>query len=229
MSVSIRWIGACPDFVGEVTGVDLSEPARRQDIEALETGMDRFGVLVFRKQTLNDSQQVQFSRNFGPLEQNRATNIKMHYSLHRRISAYLHRTDKLARLRQKFGRPTHDPSARFTQSISNMNGDRDTLPRDHPQRLFQLRNQLWHSDSSFKLTPAKYSLLYARTVPEKGGDTEFADMRAAYDTLDDESKALVAELMCQHSEIYSRDALGFEDFHAQDRAQWGIPVSQPLR
>lgn len=230
MAVSIRLIGACPDFVGEVAGIDLSQPAHQQDIEALETGMDHFGVLVFHKQALSDSQQIRFTSNFGPLEQNRTTNIKMHHPLHRRIAAYLYRTDKIARLRQKFMRQVPDPdaTAKYTQNISNMDGHRHTLPRDHPVRLFQLRNQLWHTDSSFKPTPAKYSLLYARTVPEMGGNTEFADMRAAYDALDEESKGLIAGLNCQHSEIYSRDTLGFEDFDPEDRAKWGMPVRQPL-
>lgn len=228
MSVSIRLIGACPDFVGEVAGIDLSQPARQEDIEALEAGMLRFGVLVFRKQTLDDSQQIRFTSNFGPLEQNRATDIKMRYPLHRRIAAYLHRTDKIARLRQKLVRPPTDPAAKQIQNISNMDGVQQTLPRDHPARLFQLRNQLWHTDSSFKPIPAKYSLLYARTIPEKGGNTEFADMRAAYDELDDESKSQIDGLICRHSEIYSRDALGFEDFDSGERAKWGMPVSQPL-
>jgi alpha-ketoglutarate-dependent 2,4-dichlorophenoxyacetate dioxygenase len=228
MSVSIRMISACPDFVGEVSGIDLSQPARQQDIEALEAGMDRFGVLVFHRQKLNDSQQISFASNFGPLEQNRATNIKMGYPLHRRIVAYLHRTDKVARLRQKFVRKTPDEADQYTQSISNIDDQQNTLPRDHPFRLFQLRNQLWHTDSSFKPTAAKYSLLYARTVPEKGGNTEFADMRAAYDALDCEIRDLAAGLICEHSEIYSRDTLGFEDFDPKDRAKWGAPARQPL-
>jgi alpha-ketoglutarate-dependent 2,4-dichlorophenoxyacetate dioxygenase len=228
MSVSIRLISACPDFVGEVAGIDLSQPARQEDIEAVETGMLRLGVLVFREQMLNDSQQIRFTTNFGPLEQNRPSNIKMHYPLQRRIAAYLHRTDKIARLRQKLVRQRPDPTAKQIQNISNTDGAQRTLPRDHPARLFQLRNQLWHTDSSFKPVPAKYSLLYARAIPERGGNTEFADMRAAYDALDDESKSQIAGLICQHSEIYSRDALGFEDFDPDDRVKWGKPVSQPL-
>ena len=220
MAASIRSIGACPDFVGEVAGIDLSQPAHQQDIEALETALDQFGVLVFHKQSLSDSQQIRFTSNFGPLEQNRTTNIKMHYPLHRRIAAYLHRTGKIARLRQKFMRhPGPDSTAKYVQNISNIDGHRHTLPRDHPVRLFQLRNQLWHTDSSFKPIPAKYSLLYARTVPKKGGSTEWADMRAAYDALEEESKGLIAGLICQHSEIYSRDALGFEDFDPAGRAK----------
>ena len=228
MSVSIQLIGACPEFVGEVTGIALSQPVRQEDMEALKIGIDRFGVLVFRQQQLDDNQQIRFSSSFGPLEQNRATHIDMHYPWHRRIAAYLHRGNKIARLRQKFLRQVPDPNAKHIQNISNMDGHRHTLPVDHPTRLFQLRNQLWHSDSSFKPTPAKYSFLYARTVPEKGGNTEFADMRAAYDALDEESKKQIAGLICQHSEIYSRDALGFEDFDPDERAKWGLPVSQPL-
>jgi alpha-ketoglutarate-dependent 2,4-dichlorophenoxyacetate dioxygenase len=90
------------------------------------------------------------------------------------------------------------------------------MSREDRRRLFSLGNQLWHSDSSFKPTPAKYSLLHARVLPEKDGNTEFADMRAAYDALDDDVKAEIDDLVCEHSQQYSRGVLGF-DFTDEER------------
>jgi len=101
------------------------------------------------------------------------------------------------------------------------------LARDDRRRLFGLGNQLWHSDSSFKDVPAKYSLLSARTIPPTGGNTEFADMRAAYDALDEETKREVHDLVCRHSQIFSRGILGFTDFTEEERVKWA-PVRQRL-
>jgi alpha-ketoglutarate-dependent 2,4-dichlorophenoxyacetate dioxygenase len=111
--------------------------------------------------------------------------------------------------------------------ISNLARDGSVLARDDRRRLFNLGNMLWHSDSSFKRVPAKYSLLSARAIPGRGGNTEFADMRAAYDALDDEMKALVAGMVCQHTQLHSRGVLGFTDFTAEERLRFA-PVPQRL-
>jgi alpha-ketoglutarate-dependent 2,4-dichlorophenoxyacetate dioxygenase len=110
--------------------------------------------------------------------------------------------------------------------VSNRGQDNRPLARDDRRRLFNLGNQLWHSDSSFRAVAAKYSLLSARTVAQKGGNTEFADMRAAYDALDIETKALVEDLVCEHSLLYSRGLLGFE-VTPEERAMFR-PVRQRL-
>ncbi len=111
--------------------------------------------------------------------------------------------------------------------ISNLDRNGNVLPRDDRRRLFSLGNQLWHSDSSFKDVPALYSLLSARTIPATGGNTEFADMRAAYDALDEKEKREVHDLVCLHSQIFSRGILGFEDFTEAERQKWA-PVRQRL-
>jgi alpha-ketoglutarate-dependent 2,4-dichlorophenoxyacetate dioxygenase len=111
--------------------------------------------------------------------------------------------------------------------ISNLDRDGGVLARDDRRRLFALGNMLWHSDSSFKPTPAKYSLLSARVIPGSGGNTEFADMRAAWDALDAETQALVRDLVCEHTQIHSRGTLGFADFTEEERARWA-PVPQRL-
>jgi len=111
--------------------------------------------------------------------------------------------------------------------ISNLDKHSKLLARDDRRRLFGLGNQLWHSDSSFRAIPAKYSLLSGRVVVDKGGNTEFADMRAAYDALDDATKAVIEPLVCEHSLMYSRGLLGFPDFTEEERAMFR-PVRQSL-
>src|SRR5262249_57288447 len=111
--------------------------------------------------------------------------------------------------------------------ISNLDQRGNMLARDDRRRAFNLGNRLWHSDSSFKAVPAKYSLLSARIVTTSGGNTEFADMRAAYDALDAATKAEIEELICEHSLVYSRGQLGFSEFLTDERAPMK-PVRQRL-
>ena len=111
--------------------------------------------------------------------------------------------------------------------VSNLDQHHRVFARDDRRRLFALGNRLWHSDSSFKAIPAKYSLLHARSIPSRGGNTEFAYMRAAYDALDAESKAEVEDLICEHSQIFSRQQFGFTDFTDAERARFK-PVRQRL-
>lgn len=186
-------------FAGEVSGIDLTRPLSDAEVAAIHAGMDQFGVLVFHDQRLDDESQLTFSRQLGPLEQ--ATGDIMPPE-QRRMSMDLN-------------------------DISNLDVNGNVLARDDRRRLFSLGNLLWHSDSSFKDVPAKYSLLSARTIPAAGGNTEFADMRAAYDALDDATKREVHDLVCRHSQIYSRGMLGFEDFTEAERQKWA-PVRQRL-
>ncbi len=98
------------------------------------------------------------------------------------------------------------------------------MPKDDRVWLFKLADRLWHSDSSFRPVTAGYSLLSGRIVPSRGGDTEFADMRAAYDALGEDVKAEIEDLVCEHSLIYSRDAIGFFDLTDEERENF-----QPVR
>jgi alpha-ketoglutarate-dependent 2,4-dichlorophenoxyacetate dioxygenase len=198
MTVSIRQIH--PVFVGEVSGCDLALPLTREDVAAIEAGMDRYAVLVFHGQAITDEQQLAFTRNFGTLETSGIGNITKPHEL---------------RLQPEM------------IDVSNLDRDHKPLARDDRRRMFNLGNRLWHSDSSFKAIPAKYSLLSGRTIVERGGNTEFADMRAAYDALDAETKAEVEDLICEHSLIYSRGLLGFTDLTDEERAKFR-PVRQRL-
>jgi alpha-ketoglutarate-dependent 2,4-dichlorophenoxyacetate dioxygenase len=188
-----------PDFVGAVTGVDLHRGASPAEVEAIERGMDRYAVLVFRNQPLDDETQLAFSRNFGALEQ---------------------ATGDLAQGEQR-------RLSMEVNDISNVAKDGSLLARDDRRRLFGLGNMLWHSDSSFKAVPAKYSILSGRVVPPKGGNTEFADMRAAWDTLDEEMQATLEPLVCEHTQIHSRGTLGFTEFTDDERRRFA-PVLQRL-
>ena len=200
MSVSIRQIHPTLAFAGEVSGVDLRAPLLREDVAAIEAGMDRYAVLVFHDQPLTDEQQLDFSRNLGAIE--RATGGNITKLEDRRLSVQM-------------------------ADVSNLDKDHKPLPRDARQRLFNIGNRLWHSDSSFRAVPAKYSILSGRIVAEKGGHTEFADMRAAYDALDDDTKAEIEDLITEHSLLYSRGSLGFTTYTDEEMATFR-PVRQRL-
>jgi alpha-ketoglutarate-dependent 2,4-dichlorophenoxyacetate dioxygenase len=197
---------------------------------AIEAGMDRFAVLVFRDQRIDDAQQLAFSRNFGLLEQEATEDIRS-ILRPRRIVAFLMRwaRNEFKRLRrQSEARNAHKRRlGSEVRDISNLDSYNQLRARNDRVRLLLLRNMLWHSDSSFKPTPAKYSLLHARAIPSSGGNTEFADMRAAYDALDGATKAMIQNLVCEHSQMYSWGALGLTDFSDKESAKWA-PVSQRL-
>ena len=198
MPISVRRLHDL--FVGEVSGVDLTRPVAAPDIAAIEAAIAEHAVLVFRDQRITDDQQLTFSRYFGELEETNGTGIS------------------------KPGEQRLHPAF---ADVSNLDKDNTILARDNRRHLSSLGNMLWHSDSSFKPVPAAYSLLSGRVVVEQGGQTEFADMRAAYDALDDVTRAEIADLVCEHSLIYSRELLGFDDLTDAERATMR-PVRQVL-
>jgi alpha-ketoglutarate-dependent 2,4-dichlorophenoxyacetate dioxygenase len=198
MPVAIRPIQ--PAFAGEVSGIDIAKPITPEDVAAIEAGMDMYAVLVFRNQNITDEQQMAFSRNFGALEVAPGNNIT---------------------------KPEDKRLGTGMADVSNLGKDGRPLALDSRQRMFNLGNMLWHSDSSFRPIPAKYSLLSARVVNPKGGDTEFADMRAAYDALDEETKQEIEPYICEHSLMYSRGSLGFGEFTDEEKRMFK-PVHQRL-
>ena len=187
-----------PCFAGEVDGIDLAKPLTPEEVAAIHAGMDRYAVLVFHGQPVTPDQHMAFTLALGPIENSVGTGLRDDYRL-----------------------PT------VFADVSNLDKDERVFERDNRTRLFGLGNRLWHSDSSFKPIPAKYSLLHAYRVPSRGGNTEFADMRAGYDALDDETRALVQDLVCEHSQLYSRGILGFTDFTEDERERFA-PVRQVL-
>ena len=198
MAMAIRQLHK--HFVGEVSGLDLRKPLTRDEAIEVEAGMDKYAVLVFHDQDITDEQQMAFALNFGERENPRGGNVTKKEDL--RLDSGLN-------------------------DVSNLDKDGKPLAKDHRQHLFNLGNCLWHSDSSFRPIPAKFSLLSARVVNPKGGNTEFADMRAAYDALDDETKTEIEDLICEHSLMYSRGSLGFLDYSDEEK-QLFKPVLQRL-
>jgi alpha-ketoglutarate-dependent 2,4-dichlorophenoxyacetate dioxygenase len=198
MAPSIRPL--TPNIAGEVTGVDLTKPLTPQEVAAIEAGMDKYAVLVIPGQQITDEQQMAFTVNFGPIEDARGGNVT---------------------------KPQDKRLVTGMNDVSNLGKDGKPLARDSRQRLFNIGNMLWHSDSSFRAIPAKYSLLSARVVNRKGGNTEFAHMGAAYEALDDETKREIEDLVCEHSLMYSRGSLGFLDYTEEEK-QMFKPVRQRL-
>jgi alpha-ketoglutarate-dependent 2,4-dichlorophenoxyacetate dioxygenase len=188
-----------PHLGARAEGVDLREPLGAGLARQIEAAMDRHAVLVFPGQDLTDAQQMAFGLHFGPVEPTRFT-----------VDQHRHRL-----------------SIPQMNDISNLDVDGSILKADDRRRLFELGNRLWHSDSSFKATPAKYSMLHARSIPPEGGETEFADMRAAWDALPEKMRAKAKDLVCWHSLLYSRARLGFHGFTEEEQRQFA-PVPQRL-
>jgi alpha-ketoglutarate-dependent 2,4-dichlorophenoxyacetate dioxygenase len=190
-----------PLFAGELTGVDLRTlrtDADRAEIRAL---MDRYAVLVVREQQFSDDEQAAFARGLD------------------------------GELVTKVGRSVIDPASRLTEpgltDISNLDENNEIIGRDDRRRMYSLGNRLWHTDSSFQNPPARYSMLSAKEVPAAGGESEYADMRAAYDALPAALKEQIADLRAFHSIIYSRSTIGFTEFSDAERAQFP-GAEQPL-
>ncbi|MDH3738250.1 MAG: TauD/TfdA family dioxygenase, partial [Alphaproteobacteria bacterium] len=182
MSFSVHPI--TPTFAAEIGDLDVSAPLGDAEFEKLEAVFDTYSVLVFPGQALSDDAQMDFSARFGPLE----TTIQKF------------RKGVKLRLGPKFA------------DVSNLGADNEVLPEDSERRLFNSGNRLWHTDSSFRLVPAKCSLLYANSIPPVGGQTEFADLRAAYDALPKTTKARLDGLVAEHSIRESRAKIGYDQF-----------------
>ena len=196
-----------PYFGGKALGIDLLQPVTDEEVAAIFAGMDRFGVMVFPGQDIDDAALQAFSLKFGPLEKPVADVLR----------------DDQQRQGNQVGR------------ITNLDDNGRCFTKDNPERMQRLASRFWHTDSSFRPIPAKYSFLLAYTIPSIGGETEFADMRAAYDALPDEMKATVEDLVCEHDLRFCREALGIhtafaaegdETTRVQQRLVWRHPGSK---
>jgi alpha-ketoglutarate-dependent 2,4-dichlorophenoxyacetate dioxygenase len=195
-------ITVCPvtqNFAAEIGDVDLSRPLDPTEVAAIKAAFATYAVLIFPEQQLSEDQHLDFARHFGPLE----------------TTIALFRKDTKLRVRAEFA------------DVSNLSPDNEVWGKESRQRMFQLGNRLWHTDSSFKRLPALASLLYARSIPPIGGHTEFADERAAYDALPEATKRRLDALVAEHSIFTSRARLGFTNFSDEER-QGLPPVPQVL-
>jgi alpha-ketoglutarate-dependent 2,4-dichlorophenoxyacetate dioxygenase len=175
-----------PLFAAEIGGVEVGRPLDPATVCALNQAIDRYAVLVFHDQDLDDERQMAFARQFGELELPRSG-----------------RADVKRRLRPEIS------------DISNLDEQNRLRGRDDPRRFDQLGNRLWHTDGSFRRVPAALSMLYAHRVPAPGprgkGETEFADLRAAYDALPEATQVEIEDLVALHDIAWSRGQLGFNN------------------
>src|SRR5262245_9588419 len=171
MSITVKPV--TPQFVAEIAGIDLAKPLTPADRDAIEDAINRYAIVVFHDQTLSDDQQIAFARHFGPI-QAPAQRARHHDIKHRLASSEI-------------------------ADISNLDGEGRVLEPDSRRRLDWLANRLWHTDASFRAVPGALSMLYAHIVPEQGGETEFADLRAAYDAVPQKTKAEIEPMIAAQS------------------------------
>ena len=172
-----------PTFVAEVSGIDLRSAHDTDTLERIRAGMDEHAILVFRGQPFTDAEQLAFAQ---------------------RLDGELHAKTGISALQKnRFGNEA-------LTDISNVTETGRIMEREDRRRAYGLGNRLWHTDASFQDPPGRYSMLHARVVPPVAADTEYADMRTAYDALPDETKARIDGLQTHHSIAYSRQTLGFE-------------------
>ncbi len=188
MAISIFPINA--DFAAEVGDIDLSQGIDEVAAQAMRDAFWRYAVLIFPAQSLNESDHLRFAELFGPLE----TTIGSF-----RDDVKLRTGDKIA-------------------DVSNLDTNNQIWDASSRQRMFQLGNRLWHTDSSFRHTPARASALYARSIAQIGGHTQFADLRAAFDALPAARQQTLRPLIATHSIFHSRAKLGFHEFSESERA-----------
>ncbi|HEV2056497.1 MAG TPA: TauD/TfdA family dioxygenase [Methylomirabilota bacterium] len=177
------------DFVAKVSGLDLSKPLDDGDFGQVRDAFHRYAVLVFAEQPLSDEQQIAFSERFGLLE----------VSIRR-------------------DRPRRIQNPRVSD-ISNVDEKDRVFDPDDERAIYNSGNRLWHTDSSFKRVPAMASLLSGREVPPEGGETEYADLRGAWDAVPAERKRDLDELVAEHSFVYSRGLIGYDQFTDTERAE----------
>ncbi|HKW95629.1 MAG TPA: TauD/TfdA family dioxygenase [Methylomirabilota bacterium] len=180
MALSFRKLH--PHFVAEVGPVDLRRVHDAETLEAIRAGMDQYAVLVFRDQPFTDAEHLDFAQ---------------------RLDGVLHtKLGSSALQKNRFGNEA-------LGDISNLDESGEIMRSDSRRRMYGLGNRLWHTDASFQDPPGRYSMLSAKVVPPVDADTEYADLRAAYDALPESEKARLEGLRAHHSIAYSRQTLGF--------------------
>jgi alpha-ketoglutarate-dependent 2,4-dichlorophenoxyacetate dioxygenase len=187
-----------PVFAARADGIDLRDRIGDATIREIDAAMDRYAVLVFREQQLSQDEQLAFTARFGPMDPGRHLAVRQH-----------------RRVRREFA------------DVSNLDEDGRVADRNHRRILSNMATRLWHTDSSYKRPAAKFSLLYCSAIPDWGGETEFADMRAAYDALPDRLREEAEGRSAEHYVHHSRATLGFAP--SDDEIAGAIPpVTWPL-
>jgi alpha-ketoglutarate-dependent 2,4-dichlorophenoxyacetate dioxygenase len=198
--MGISFFPATPTFAAEIGDIDLSQPLAADDLQAVRNAFAEYAVLIFPAQKLSADQHLSFARNFGPIEQT--------------VDSML--TGKKLRV------------AGGISDVANLDADGNLWQKDNAMRQFQMMgNRLWHTDSSFKAPSGYVSILYGRSIPPIGGNTEYADLRAAWDALSAATKLRVRGLVAEHSLLYSRKRIGFTTFTDAERKAFA-PVLRPI-
>lgn len=197
MTLSLKPLNA--QFAAEAGGVDLASPLDAETIAAIDSAMDTWGVLVFRDQPLGQAAQIALAKQFGPLDRG---------------------------LRKATGAPTRFEYDELID-ISNVAMDGSVASRDNRKLIGILANQLWHADSTFQDVRVKYSMLCAVVVPTEGGQTQWADLRAAWDALPEKTRRHIEHRKARHSAFHSRLMLGDDAYTAEQLARFP-PVERPL-
>jgi len=163
------------------------------DIEEFRRVMDRHAVCVIRNERpVGDAEHVEFSRRLGPL-----LPMKM--------------LTMVGKSKSRFAHPE-------IIDIGNIDAEGRLLPEDDRRRAYNRGNLLWHTDASYDQARGVYSLLSCHSIPPGGADTEFADMRAAYDSLPQKTKERIEGLVVEHSIWHSRALAGMTDVSEAERA-----------
>lgn len=189
-----------PEFVARITGLDIRQPLSAAEVREIEDAIARYAVLVFPDQPISQDEQVAFARSFGPLDTGLQTKI---------MNNVQNRLNNAA-----------------VTDISNVDASGNVADRTHKQAMMNVGNAFWHTDSSYEHHPFRYSILAAQSVVSWGGHTQFADLRAAYDSLDERTKALIADRAATFYSHHTRDWLGMND-PEQDRSAYP-PVRWPM-
>ena len=188
-----------PTFMAEVSPLDLRSVHDETSLAQLRAGMTEFGVLVFKGQQFSNQDQLDFAQ---------------------RLDGVLHaKTSSSVLVKNRFGNEA-------LTDISNVGQDGSILDAEDRRRINGISNRIWHTDASFEAPAGRYSMLYARNIPPVRADTEFADMRAAYEALDEQTKTTIADLHAHHSIAYSRHTMGF-DFSPEEKAKL-LGATHPL-
>jgi len=177
-------------IAARITGVDLREPLSAADADAIDEAIAQYPVLVFPEQHIDDDQLLAFSENFGPVQVSvQYTTRKDQHRLQPRIS-----------------------------DISNIGKDDETFKAGDSRRMNTFVSRRWHSDQSYQPIPARYSFLLNYSVPAKGGESQFADMRLVYDSLPDDLRSTIEDLSAEFDILHTRAMCGFTDFPEEERA-----------
>jgi len=187
-----------PLFAVRADGIDLRDPLNGATACEIEAAMDRYAVLAFRGQDITEDEQLAFTAAFGPMDPGRHLAVRQH-----------------RRVRPEFA------------DVSNLDEQGNVADRNHRRILSNMATRLWHTDSSYKKPAAKFSLLYCSAIPDWGGETEFADMRAAYDALPEQLRREAEGRSAEHYVHHSRAMLGFAP-SPEEIAGAIPPVTWPL-